>query len=212
MELHTFLENVPNLTDLELAVLLSLIAKQHCLVYTDDDLVDSLASELSLIVSETFKLSCAVLGPEDLLSVEQFGERILDDDHNFGDSDIESDNDTAVGLKSRIQNISFKSSRASQLERTLDSRMVVNVIIAKDFNTASHDIQIQVMELILKRRIFSRTTVHPVPKTFLFLPIIATSTNAISLNHHLVCCLVSCLPRLTCVERPHLHVAHSHSR
>jgi hypothetical protein len=210
MELHALLENVPNLTDLELAVLLSLIAKQHCLVYVDDDLVDSLASELSLIVSETFKLSCAVLGPEDLLSVEQFGERILDEDHNFGESDVESDNDMAVALKSRIQNISFKSSRVSQLERTLDSRMVVNVIIAKDFNTASHDIQIQVMELILKRRIFSRTTVHPVPKTFLFLPIVAASSNTIVLNHHLVRCLVVDLQCLTCAERSYLHVARSY--
>ena len=121
-------------------------------------------------------------------SVEKFVESILDEDHNFGSqSDLESDNEGGTTVKSRIQNINFKSSRASNVEKSLDSRMVVHVIIAKDFNSASHDVQIQVMELMLKRRIFSRTTVHPVPKTFLFLPIVATSTKDVLLNHHLVC-------------------------
>ena len=59
--MQEFIDNVPNLSDLELAVLLSLIAKQHCLIYAEDNLVDALASELALIVSEIFKLSFVVL-------------------------------------------------------------------------------------------------------------------------------------------------------
>ena len=188
MDLQEFVENVPNLTDLELAVLLSLIAKQHCLVYTDDNLLEALASELVLIVSETFKLSHVVLSAEDLQSVDTFGDAILDENHNFASgSDFGSDKDALAGLKSRVQNVSFRGSRSIEAERTLDSRMVVNVVIAKDFNRASHDVQIQVMELMLKRRIFSRTTVHPVPHMFLFLPIVANTSRHVRLNHHLVC-------------------------
>ena len=186
MDLQEFVEHVPNLTDLELAVLLSLIANQHCLVYTDDDLLDPLASELALIVSETFRLSYVVLGAEELHSLDKFGDAILDDHHNFAsESDHGSDNAVA-GVKSRIHNVSFKDSRSSHIEPALDSRMVVNVVIAKDFNHACHDVQIQVMELMLKRRIFSRTAVHPVPKTFLFLPIVTESSKHVRLNHHLV--------------------------
>lgn len=187
MDLQEFVEYVPNLTDLELAVLLSLIANQHCLVYTDDNLLGPLASELALIVSETFKLSYVVLSAEDLQSSDRFGDAIIDDNHKFAsESDYGSDNAVA-GLKSRIHNVSFKDSRSSHVEPTLDSRMVVNVVIAKDFNHACHDVQIQVMELMLNRRIFSRTTVHPVPKTFFFLPIVANSSKHIRLNNHLAC-------------------------
>ena len=188
MDLQDFVENVPNLTDLELAVLLSLIAKQQCLVYTDDDLIDYLSSELALIVSETFKLSYVVLGADDLQSTDKFGDLILDENHKFAnEADFDSDSDAIAALKGHLADVSFKGSRSSQVEHNLDTRMVVNVIIAKDFNYASHDVQIQVMELMLRRRIFSKTTVHPVPKTFLFLPIVANSTKHIKLCHHLVC-------------------------
>jgi hypothetical protein len=188
MDLHEFMETVPNLTDLELAVLLGLIAKQHCLVYTDDDLVDSLESELSLIVSETFKLSYKVLSHDDLQSVDKFGEAILDQDRSLDDeSDVDIEKKVAA-VRSRIKNVNFGSSLNSKTENLLDNRMVVNVLIAKNFNYASRDVQTQAVELMLNRRMFSRTTVHPVPETFLFLPIVATSTKHVRLSHHLVRC------------------------
>ena len=46
---QAFLDHVEDLTDLELAVLLSLVAQQHCLVMTTDELLDDLASELALV-------------------------------------------------------------------------------------------------------------------------------------------------------------------
>jgi len=49
MELRTFLDGIHDLTDLELAVLLCLTARQHCLLETRDDLIDDLASELALV-------------------------------------------------------------------------------------------------------------------------------------------------------------------
>ncbi|KAG9791550.1 hypothetical protein KCU88_g988, partial [Aureobasidium melanogenum] len=48
MEASSFVEQVEDMTDLELAVLLSLIAQHHCMIQVDDDLVDDLASELAL--------------------------------------------------------------------------------------------------------------------------------------------------------------------
>ena len=49
MELQDVVEGIKQLSGLELAVLLSLISQQHCLIETGDDLLDDLASELSLV-------------------------------------------------------------------------------------------------------------------------------------------------------------------
>ncbi|ETN45013.1 uncharacterized protein HMPREF1541_09889 [Cyphellophora europaea CBS 101466] len=185
MDVEQILEAIPELSDLELAVLLGLVAKHPCLVYGDRNIMGALASELALIVSDIFKLTYVVLEEADYVSVDTFTDAILDDQSaNLNESDLDSDSDAVGALRSRIQNVSFRGSRG-HIEQTLDTRMVVNVIIAKDFNQACHDVQIQMMELIRRRRIFSKTTVHPAPKTFLFLPIISTDQKHIRLNHHL---------------------------
>jgi len=57
MDLQAFVNEVQELSDLELAVLLSLIADQHCLLATDDGLVDDLAAELALVGSQNQKTS-----------------------------------------------------------------------------------------------------------------------------------------------------------
>ena len=49
MDIHDIVERVQNFSDLELATLLCLIAKQHCRIEVDDDLVDDLAQELALV-------------------------------------------------------------------------------------------------------------------------------------------------------------------
>jgi MoxR-like ATPase len=185
MDAEQVLGAIPDLSDLELAALISLIVKQPCLMYSDDELLGTLASELALIVSDIFKLSFVVLEESDYHNVDSFSDAILDDQATFAnESDLDSDTDPMGVLKSRIQSVNFKGAR-SHVEQTLDNRMVVNVIIAKDFNRACHDVQIQVMELIRRRRIFSKTTVHPAPKNFLFLPLISTAERHVPINHHL---------------------------
>ena len=52
MESQAFVEHVEDLTDLELAVLLSLVAQQHCMVVVKGHLLDDLASELALVRCE----------------------------------------------------------------------------------------------------------------------------------------------------------------
>lgn len=49
MDRQLFLEYVNNLTDLELAVLLSLVAQDHCLIQTPEEFQDDVASELALV-------------------------------------------------------------------------------------------------------------------------------------------------------------------
>lgn len=49
MDVSNFVDNVQDLSDLELATLLCLIAKEHCLFEIADELIDDLASELALV-------------------------------------------------------------------------------------------------------------------------------------------------------------------
>lgn len=42
-------EKVKELTDIELAILLSLLANQHCMIQTEDDALHSLENELRLV-------------------------------------------------------------------------------------------------------------------------------------------------------------------
>lgn len=47
-------EKVQGLTDIELAVLLSLVAGQHCIIDTEEDLIEALAAELQLVSNAGF--------------------------------------------------------------------------------------------------------------------------------------------------------------
>lgn len=96
MDLEAIVGKVQNLSDLELATLLCLVAKQHCLIETEEDLVDDVAQELALvghghletegrradafnqIAVDVFNLSYAVLSLDNYESNEAFGYAILD--------------------------------------------------------------------------------------------------------------------------------------
>ena len=49
MEASGLIERVQECTDLELAILLSLVAGEHCIVQTEEEALDSLEDELELV-------------------------------------------------------------------------------------------------------------------------------------------------------------------
>lgn len=183
MEVQNLLDNIQELTDLELAILLSLVAQSHCLMTAEDALVDDLASEISLIVSDRFGLSCAVLEPDDFVSAESFGEASLEKRA----TQLATDDDPQPGsLRPRLENLDIRAApRPSRDESYLDTRMIKNVIIAKGFNLADEYVQVQAIEIINNKRFISRTTVHTAPKVFLFIPIVTASSRYIQLVPHL---------------------------
>ena len=120
------------------------------------------------IVRDTFNLSYIILDREDLQSVDRFGDAILDDNSEFGDaSNGSGDEDESVSLPlqsirrrrlvdrpqtlpmhSKLAGASFQRTSSNHLERPkLDSRRLVNVVIAKDFNFAHEDVQVQALEV-----------------------------------------------------------------
>ncbi|EXJ84033.1 hypothetical protein A1O3_04700 [Capronia epimyces CBS 606.96] len=191
MEAASFVDRVEDMTDLELAMLLSLIAEHHCLIEVDDDLLNDLASELALIARDVFSLSYIILERADVQSIDEFVAAILDDNNDVEDpaDALEDDSNQACFSNPGIclvDGLSFRGAPSTQnAQFQSDSPTVVNVIIAKDFNFAHDDVQVQALELIRKRRIYSRTTVHVAPKAFLLLPIVSTSSKHVRLNAHL---------------------------
>lgn len=49
MQFAELVDNVQKLSDVELAVLLSLVAGQHCIIETSEDTVEPLVEELQLV-------------------------------------------------------------------------------------------------------------------------------------------------------------------
>ena len=49
METSPLVERVQDLTDLELAILLSLVAGEHCIIQTENSALESLEQELRLV-------------------------------------------------------------------------------------------------------------------------------------------------------------------
>lgn len=184
MDAQQLLDNIQELSDLELCLLLSLVAQGHCLVTTDDDLVDDLANELSLIATERFGLSCAVLGPESLDSVDRFGKAILEEK---GTQFSGQDDPLPGSLRARLASVDIRAAPKPHERKdvALDNRMIKNVVIAKRFNFADQSVQVQAIEIINNKRLISHTTVHITPKTFLFIPVVPLSTRHIHLIPHL---------------------------
>lgn len=69
----------------------------------------------------------------------------------------------------------FRSVSRSPLSDTFgsDKRKIANVIIAKNLDEASKQVQIQALELVRTKRIFTHTSVQSAPKRFLFIALIA---------------------------------------
>ena len=57
------------------------------------------------------------------------------------------------------------------------SPQIANFVIARHLDRAPHAIQIQALELLRTRRIFTRTTVQVAPKQFVFVPVLAAASG-----------------------------------
>lgn len=63
---------------------------------------------------------------------------------------------------------------------------IPEVVLARDLDRAPKAVQIQVLELLRTRRIFTRTAVQAAPRTFMFVPVIgAKSGGAARVTPHL---------------------------
>ena len=88
----------------------------------------------------------------------------------------------------------FQSISRSPVSENLNDNMMANVIIAKNLDEAPKQVQIQALELMRTKRIFTRTSVQNAPKRFLFIALLAGGEG----------------PRLTRHLNDHMFISHFH--
>lgn len=193
MTVDRLLDQVEDMSDLELAVLLSLITKEHCVIEADEISLDDLARELRIITADGFGLSSVTIDCSDTVNLTDFAESILVDAVSDSSRTSSTDGGSSPGEyapRSTVDHVQFGSKRLSsgQAHRGLDIRKVANVVFLQNLDLAPEAVQVQGLELIRRRRIFGRTAVHTVPDIFLFMPLVSSSrkVNRLSrLNKHL---------------------------
>jgi hypothetical protein len=193
---QTLLNKIHDLSDLELATLICLVAQEHCIIDTDQDSIDELVQELELvctcydwpynlltdqIAEKVFGLSYATLDLSEHTSLDEFAHAIL----SVEDSATRSDSPARVRRDSLLHAPAHQPTSRSPLSPSFsDNIPIPHVIIAKNLDRASRQIQIQALELMRTKRIYTRTSMHSAPKRFLFIAVLADASGP-GLTKHL---------------------------
>lgn len=175
-------ETIQQLNDLELAVLASLVAEEQCLFSTDAPSTLELRDELHAICTHTFGLETASITCDSRTTVDDLNEGLLIKSHEDPDEvpglhDQRSTAALGVGF-SRLGR-----SPSPSPSHNLESHRIANVVIAADLDMADASVQVQILELLRTRRVFTRTAMHTAPKDFLFIGIMSRTGSR--LTHHL---------------------------
>ncbi|KAK3048790.1 hypothetical protein LTR09_009902 [Extremus antarcticus] len=175
----TLQQDLQALGDLELAILVSLVAQEHCIFSTDHSRHD-LRDELDIICRAIFGLQSAVIQCGPATTVDDFNEGILV--HVSIDAETPIETRRGYGFPPlTADNSSARSGRFGS--NTLDTRRIADVIIAVDLDTANENVQVQALELIRTKRVFTRTAMHSASRDFMVLAI--TSSPNARLSKHL---------------------------
>ncbi|KAH7384410.1 hypothetical protein DE146DRAFT_668548 [Phaeosphaeria sp. MPI-PUGE-AT-0046c] len=175
---------VQALSDLELAVLVCLVADQHCIIETERDLIDDVEAELQLIARDVFGLACTVLTCTESTTLDDFGSGILanDDTYDYFSSKIATPRNDFSSTSGTPRSGRQTTSKSPRPFSPLDTRKIANVVIAKNLNAANSQVQIQALELIRGKRNFSRTAVYAAPKPFLLVALNSSGTSRLTLH------------------------------
>ncbi|KAI1125366.1 hypothetical protein F5Y10DRAFT_10404 [Nemania abortiva] len=226
---------VRELGDIDLAALLCLISREHCIISTDAEYLDDLTVELQLVVSRTFGLSSAVVDCTPETSLDDFiaeiqlpppqpqtqthahpqprpasGPHTPSPLHTRGTDSYFSIHHSSGGGGAHSQqyhhhhhqhgtfrspsslspnaNITPASPSRTSLPSTTTTPQyqIANVILARNLDVAPKAVQIQCLELMRTRRIFTRTTVQACPKQFLLIAVLGSeSAGTARLTKHL---------------------------
>ncbi|KAL8735990.1 MAG: hypothetical protein Q9166_000552 [cf. Caloplaca sp. 2 TL-2023] len=182
-------QRVEELSDLELALLLSFVATEHCLIETEDTALDSLQQELQLIVSTVYSRTHVVIECTAETTLDELVNGLFLEAAPSKDATATENVDNAEIIEVGGGFFLAPNSGQNVADCTHQPKMysqeptIADVVILKDLNLASYDIQIQALELIRTKRVFTHTAFVTAPKSFCM--VIIQSTAGPYLNKHL---------------------------
>ncbi|KAJ4415869.1 hypothetical protein N0V85_002519 [Neurospora sp. IMI 360204] len=201
------LDKVHSLSDLELAVLLSLIAREHCLISTEPDFVEDLSKELCLTAVKTFGLTPVIVPCHSQMTLDEFAAALLvpvtppsspqpnnnnNNNNSANPQHYHSHRSVPSGsgsyFSSKHNNVPGSSSSAHPPPQPQQQppAQIANVVLAQNLDHAPRAVQIQALDLLRTRRLFTRTSVQTAPKQFLFVAVVgAESGGQARVTHHL---------------------------
>ncbi|KAG9237715.1 hypothetical protein BJ875DRAFT_438141 [Amylocarpus encephaloides] len=189
---ESLIGKIHELGDLELAALICLVAKEHCIIDTEPDAIDELVDELELVAEKVFGLPHALIDCSEHTTLDDFAQAIftVDGSPSRSNSPVRTRQDSYFLNASTFHSIN----RSPVAESFTDNKTIANVIIAKNLDEAPKQVQIQALELMRTKRIYTRTSIQPAPKRFLFIALLAGGEG----------------PRLTKHLNNHMFISHFH--
>ncbi|KAH7033235.1 uncharacterized protein B0I36DRAFT_321016 [Microdochium trichocladiopsis] len=205
------LHKVHQLGDLDLAALLCLVDRQHCIVSTEPDALDDLVAELQLVAADAFGLTSAVVHCTPRTTLDDLAAALLVPQPTDAAPASHANSPVTSRTAAAASDSYFSSHRTNHRQQGVPSHFsqpsgtdaarhgpvspstpgqpplgIANVILAKDLDHAPKAVQIQCLELLRTRRIFTHTSVQAAPKVFLLIAVLgAESGGAARLTPHL---------------------------
>ncbi|KAI1266492.1 hypothetical protein F5Y18DRAFT_381734 [Xylariaceae sp. FL1019] len=181
-------QKVQSLSDISLAILLSLINREHCILSTPAPDHEDLITELQLTSEKTFGLSSTILTCTSETTLPDFvtGIQLPAAPSSRTPSPLQTRGpDSYFGPRPTIA-AAGRNISTSSISQAQPKTQIPNVVIAKNLDLAPKAVQIQCLELMRTRRIFTRTSVQPCPKQFLLIACLASeSAGRARLTKHL---------------------------
>ncbi|KAK8041311.1 hypothetical protein PG994_014318 [Apiospora phragmitis] len=215
-------QKIHGLGDLDLAALLCLMSREHCIISTEPESLDDLVEELQLVAAQTFNLKSAVVNCTAQTTLDDFAASILlpqsptasansrssspvltrGNQHQGTNNDSyfhsnlhpsranhhhNNSNGGAGGILRALTPLSATSySNTNNNHNATYQPQIANVVLARDLDRAPKAVQIQALELLRTRRIFTHTSVQAAPKQFLFVAVLgADSAGQARVTEHL---------------------------
>ncbi|OGE57794.1 hypothetical protein PENARI_c001G09328 [Penicillium arizonense] len=175
------------LSDLEVALLLCLVAREHCLIETTSLCIHDLAKELALIATTTFNYSYCIIDCSSATSIDDVANDVLTPDARTHHRPPRPWLSTEPSSK-RSSYKSFDDPKKGPVPIAhLASSNVVNIVIAKNFNFVNDDIQAHLLQLMRSRELVVENGTLNVPDTFLFIPLVSRDSDQLQppLKFHL---------------------------
>ncbi|KAF4120819.1 hypothetical protein GMORB2_2823 [Geosmithia morbida] len=199
------LEKVHSLSDLELALLLSFTARQHCIISTLPDVLDDLVQELQLVIdpfsllssllsfripdtdthsrqisTKTFGLPCAVVNCDSSTTLDSFSSCLLTQQAAAQTPTATAWPNTTSDYFSLRERHNEQQQQQQSFPFTAggaSSPRIANVVLVRNLDRAPQPVQIQALELLRLGRILTRTSAYSVPKPFLFIPVLGAESG-----------------------------------